>query len=95
MYYNGDLLDISPSHALSLGFIDDITYEMRGLMDEDSNAEKIQAILEEVEEWRCKHGAQFEQSKYLLIYFTRNNRRKSDASIEIMDIKIKSSKEIR
>ena len=71
IYYNSDLLDIPRSNNhLALGFIDDIGYGVRGLTPEGNTA-RLEEMLAKAEEWRRKHGAQFEKSKYVLIHFTR------------------------
>jgi len=94
MYYNGDLLEVPKQRGQSLGFIDDITYGVQGLTDE-GNAERLKTMLEEAEEWRKRHGAKFERTKYLLVHFTRNTRRKTTSPIEITDIQIQPSQEAR
>jgi ribonuclease HI len=96
MYYNGDLLDITRRYPYchSLGFIDDIAYGIQGQSD-DRNAAMICAMLEEAETWRRKHGAQFEKSKYILVHFTRNRRKKTSAPINMADIRIEPSEEAR
>jgi len=50
MYYNADLLDIAQEHgnAMSLGFIDDIVYGMKGYSDEE-NVDRLSSILRETE----------------------------------------------
>ncbi|PYS85965.1 MAG: hypothetical protein DMF62_17495, partial [Acidobacteria bacterium] len=81
IYYNGDLLDIPRSNNhLALGFIDDIGYGVRGLTPEGNTA-RLEEMLAKAEEWRRKHGAQFEKSKYILIHFTRNRNIRTDAAI--------------
>jgi hypothetical protein len=50
-------------------------------------------MLEEAETWRCRHRAQFEQSKYILVHFTWNRRIKTSAPITVSDIIIKPSTE--
>ena len=45
--------------------------------------------------WRLKHGAQFEPSKYILVHFTRNTKRTTEASLEINGIMINPAKEAR
>jgi ribonuclease HI len=94
MYYNGDLLDVPKQRGQSLGFIDDIVYGVQGLTD-DGNAERLATLLKEAEEWRKGHGAKFERTKYLLVHFTRNNRRKTTSPIEIADVIIQPSEEAR
>jgi hypothetical protein len=94
MFYNSDLLDIPASPHLSLGFIDDIAYGVQGLTDK-GNVEKLQEMLEQAEEWRQKHGAQFEKTKYVLIHFTRNRNLSTDAAIEITGTTIKPSNDAR
>src|SRR5436309_8764024 len=39
--------------------------------------------LGEAEEWRRRHGARFEMSKYMLILFTRNTYKKTITTINI------------
>ena len=73
MIYDAELLEIPKAPDLALGFIDDITYGMSGLTAQ-GNIERLQATLSKSEEWREKHGAQFEPTKYSLIHFTRNTR---------------------
>jgi hypothetical protein len=84
LFYNADLLDILKGgrwkDGLSMGFIDDIVFGIRGLMAE-RNAELLKEMLEEAEEWRRRHGARFEKSKYQLIHFTRNKRLETTANI--------------
>ena len=63
MFYNADLLDIAPQHqATGLGFIDNTIYGVQGNTDKE-NARKLKCILNEAEDWRKKHGVQFETSK--------------------------------
>ena len=74
MYYNADLLEISqdPNRDLAMGFIDDIVYGTTGTLD-IANTRRLKKTLQEAEAWRRKHGAQFEESKYVLMHFTRNH----------------------
>ena len=94
MYYNGDILTIPRGQDLSLGFIDDIMFGVCGLTD-TGNAERLGNMLKEAEEWRNKHGVQFEKSKYVLVHFTRNKRRGTQAPITMPDITIQPSSEAR
>ena len=95
MYYNADLLDIALQHrATGLGFIDDIVYGIQGNSDKE-NTRKLKCILNEAEEWRKKHGAQFETSKYILIHYIRNRRMKTKASVTIIEVTIESSREAK
>ena len=94
IYYNGDLLDISKEQESSQGFIDDIAFGVEGLTDEGTTA-RLQSIMEEVEKWRQKHGVQFEHDKSVLIHFTANKRRSTDATITVAEITIKPSKDAR
>src|SRR5436190_11873499 len=77
MYYNADLLDIPKDREMGLGFIDDIVYGVQGDTDK-ANARKLKIMLKKAEEWRKKHGAQFETSKYVLVHYTRNYLQESD-----------------
>ena len=52
-------------------------------------------MLEKAEEWRRKHGAQFEKSKYVLIHFTRNQGINTEAPIIMQDITIEPVKEAK
>ena len=94
MYYNADLLDIPKQKGTSLGYIDDITFGVQGPSD-THNIRKLKPILKETEEWRAKHGVQFEPSKYILVHFTRNRNRPTDATLRINDITVKPSKEAK
>ena len=94
MYYNGDLLDIPSERELSLGFIDDIAYGVEGHSDW-ANAERLRVMLEEAEEWRRMHGAQFERSKYMLVHFNRNSRRQLTSPIGLAGVDIHPTNEAR
>src|SRR5436305_2834110 len=52
-------------------------------------------IMKETENWRRKHGAQFERYKYILIHFTRNSNIESNTSLTINGLTITSSKEAK
>ena len=85
--YNADLADMEklPNLGqLTLGYIDDIAYGISGESGE-SNVRALQQILKETERWSQKHGAQFERSKYILIHFTRNHRKETNAGITLDD----------
>ena len=95
MFYNADFLDIAQQHqATGLGFIDDIIYGVQGNTDKE-NVRKIKCILDEVEEWRKKHGVQFETSKYVLVHYTHNKRMETKASVTINKTTIKPSQEAK
>ena len=95
MFYNADFLDVAQRHqATGLGFIDDIVYGIQGNTDKE-NARKIKRILNEVEEWRKKHGVQFETSKYVLIHYTRNRNVETEASVTINGTTIRPSDEAK
>ena len=57
-------------NALGLGFIDDIAYGVKDLMTKYA-AKELEEILASAENWRIKHGAKFEKSKFVLIHFLR------------------------
>ena len=84
IYTITDLLDITRSRedAISLGFIDDIVYGIEGYSDR-GNVQKLRNILEKAEEWRRRHGVQFETSKYVLVHFTRNSRQATKATFNL------------
>src|SRR5271169_7105374 len=95
IYYNADLLDIAPQHqATGMGFIDDILYGIQGRTDKE-NACKIERILNDAEEWRKKHGVQFEISKYMLVHFTCNQRMETKASVTVNGITVEPSSEAK
>jgi len=94
MYYNADLLDIPQQRGTGLGFIDDITYGVEGFTDK-GNVRKLKQLLREAEEWRKKHGVQFETSKYILVHFTRNHNRATKAAITIGNVTIEPSNEAK
>ena len=96
MYYNADLLDNiednKESDRMSLGFIDNIAYGVEGESDK-GNIRKLKNMLKKAEDWRSKHGAKFERSKYVLIHFTRNYNKPTTAPIQINEVTISASKE--
>jgi hypothetical protein len=95
MYYNTDLLNITPQHrATGLGFIDNVVYEIQGKSDKE-NTHKLKYILNEAEKWRKKHGTQFKISKYILIHYIHNRRVRSNASVTINEITIELSKKTK
>jgi ribonuclease HI len=94
MYYNADVLEVSEQKVDSLGYIDDIAFGTSGETDE-SNIQKIQEVMERAEEWRIKHGVQFEPSKYVLVHFTRNTRRKTEAALTLRETTVSPTSEAR
>ena len=94
MYYNTDLLDIPQQRGTGLGFIDDIMYGVEGFTDK-GNVRKLKQLLREAEEWRKKHGVQFEKSKYVLVHFIRNHNRATNAAITIEKVTIEPSNEAK
>ena len=60
-----------------------------------ANARKLQLILKDAEDWRRKHGVQFETSKYVLIHFTRNHRQATKTSITAGGVKVKPASEAK
>jgi ribonuclease HI len=94
MIYNAELLEIPRATELALGYIDDIAYGISGLSAQ-GNVERLQEILAKSEEWKEKHGAQFEPSKYMLIHFTRNSRLDVTAEIRLNNTTITPVKEAR
>jgi len=95
MFYNADLLEVTekPSDT-ALGFIDDIVYGTAGTSD-IANTRRLKQLLEKAEVWRKQHGAQFEQSKYVLIHFTRNRNKATAATVTINGTKITPSNEAK
>ena len=93
--YNSDLLDIlNKEKQLRLGFIDDILYGTQNKTD-TGNARELKRLLTEAEQWRKRHGAQFEKSKYVLIHFTRSDTAQTKAPITIDEVKISLSPEAK
>jgi hypothetical protein len=93
-YYNADLLDVPNGKGESLGFIDDIVYGVQG-NTAAGNARKLGNMLQEAEQWRKRHGAQFETSKYVLVHYTRNRKQATKASIKTGNVTIEPEKEAR
>ena len=56
IFYNADLLEISPTKHIALGFIDDIGYGVEGLTAK-GNAERLEELLIKTEDWKKKHDA--------------------------------------
>ena len=96
MYYNAGLLEISEGkdNTIGLGFLDDIVYGVDGATDK-GNAWRIREILQQAEEWRRKHGVQFETSKYALVHYTRNYNRTTGAKVTINGIQIHATNEAK
>ena len=96
MYYNADLLDITSGKidTMSLGFIDDIVYGVQGESN-TGNIRKIKRLLEKAEEWRKKHRAQFEMTKYVLVHYTRNRRKTTKALVTLNGTTIHPSVEAK
>ena len=93
--YNSDLLDIpKKGKQLGLGFIDDILY---GVQSKTAmmNASELERLLVRSEKWRYRHGAQFEQSKYVLIHFTRTASAQAEAAVTVNGITIHPSCEAK
>jgi hypothetical protein len=68
MYYNADLLEVALQHqGIRLDFIDNIAYGIESNSGK-ANVNNLKLTLCETEEWRKKHGAQFEPSKYTLVH---------------------------
>jgi hypothetical protein len=94
-YPNVYFLDVAQQHqATGLGVIDDIVYDVQGNTDKE-NARIIKRILNEMEEWRKKHGVQFETSKYVLIHYIRNRNVETEASVTINGTTIRPSDEAK
>src|SRR5438046_9696399 len=94
MYYNANLLDIPRQDERGLGFIEDIMYGVEGFTDK-ANIRKLERLLQEAEEWRKRHSAQFEPTKYVLVHFTRNHRRARKAAITVEGSTIESTNEVK
>jgi Reverse transcriptase (RNA-dependent DNA polymerase)/Endonuclease-reverse transcriptase len=95
MFYNADLLDYQVSSSdMALGFIDDVVYGTAGTSD-IANSRHLKQMLLKAEVWRKQHGAQFEESKYVLIHFTRNRFKSTKAPITINKTKISPSDEAK
>ena len=94
MYYNADLLDVPGRNELGLGFIDDIAYGVQGQTGEE-NVTKLQGMLEEAEQWREKHGARFETTKYVLVHFTKRRAAETTTSIRVANTIIQPSQEAK
>ena len=93
--YNSDLLEIpKEGKQLGLGFIDDILYGVQN-NTATGNARELKQLLSKSEQWRRRHGAQFEKSKYVLIHFTRNPAAQVDATVTIDGTKIHPSPEAK
>ena len=93
--YNSDLLEIPKGRKqLGLGFIDDILYGTQNKTAME-NAIELERLLTRSEQWRQRHGAQFEKSKYVLIHFTRNTSVRVEATVTIGGTTIHPSSEAK
>jgi hypothetical protein len=77
-----------------LGFIDNIAYGVQGRNDVE-NARILERLLRKAEDWRQRHGARFEMTKYVLIHFTKNRNQSTTAHIEIDGTIIEPSDEAK
>ena len=68
---------------------------IRGINTDKENVPKIKRTLNEVEEWRKKHGVQFETPKYVLVHYTRNRHVETKAPVTINGITIRPSDEAK
>ena len=84
MFYNADLLEIPGrrSGVLSLGFIDDIAFGIQGETEEE-NARELEGMLEKAERWRERHGARVEESKYVLVHFSKRRKAKETEAVQV------------
>ena len=90
--YNCDLLGISKrGKQIELGFIDDILYRIQ---NKTANSE-LERFLIRSEQWRKRHGAQFEKSKICANTFHGNRIGTSEASITIGETTIHPSSEAK
>jgi hypothetical protein len=97
MYYNAGLLELQMTgkcDEIALGFIDDVVYGTAGTTDR-ANARRLKQMLKHAKRWRAQHGAQFEQSKYVLVHFTRNHWKSTKAGLVIGGTKIQPSDEAK
>ena len=93
--YNSDLLDIpKKGKQLGIGFIDDILYGTQN-RTATANTRELKRLLIGAEQWRQRHGAQFEKSKYVLIHFTHTASARIEASVKIDGITIDPSPEAK
>lgn len=56
---------------------------------------KLKRILDGAEEWRKRHGSQFERSKYILVHYTRNIYKETKAPVTINGTLIEQSNEAK
>jgi hypothetical protein len=84
-----DLLGVTKIRidTMSLGIIDDIVYGVEGKSDKH-NIQRLKEILQGAEEWRRRHGAQFERIKYVLVHFTRGIQQSTTFEISLNGITI-------
>ena len=96
LFYNAGALDITEGQKdmLGMGFVDDIVYGIAGCEDK-GNVQKLRKILDKAEEWRKRHGVQFETSKYVLVHFTHNHWLSTKAPITVGTTIIQPSTEAR
>jgi ribonuclease HI len=97
LLYNSELLSVLPPEIgglLCLGFIDNIAYGVQGRNDVE-NARILERLLRKAEDWRQRHGARFETTKYVLIHFTKNRNQSTTAHIEIDGTIIEPSDEAK
>lgn len=87
LFYGADLLEITdPAERdkFTGGYIDDT---MLAAVSEtaEENIVKLEQMVESAREWSKTHACKFDISKFQLIHFTRNERKRSDEGIKIAD----------
>jgi len=68
--------------------------ERKGQTDKE-NAIRLQRLLEGAEQWREKHVARFETSKYVLVHFTRRRAAETTTPIQIANTIIQPSQQAK
>ena len=76
-----------------MSIIDDVVYGVQGDIDKE-NVYKSKKLWK-AEEWRRKRRAQFETSKYVLVHYTRNTRKTTDAAVSINGTTIHATSEAK
>jgi hypothetical protein len=96
LFYNADALEVADGipGSLSMGFVDDIVYGVKGKTDR-GNVSRLEKMVERAEEWRKRHGVQFEPTKYVLVHYTRNWRKSTTAEVKVGETIVKPATEAR
>jgi len=95
LFFNADLVKKKiDSNEEALTFVDDYTAWVTGSSAE-ANIEDIQRIISKATTWKRRSDVTFEEEKTVLIHFTRNDARLSNATVNIKGQEVQPATEVK